>query len=79
MARLLSVKLQDSVFEETEAIVKKSSLTRNAYINEAVDFYNRLNQRKKLQRLLMDESRIVAASSMEVLKEFEKISDEDPD
>lgn len=75
MAKLLSVKLQDAIFDETESILKDVSKTRNSYINEAVDFYNRLHQRSRLRKLLQNESNLVAASSLEVLREFEALDD----
>ena len=62
MAKLLSVKLQDTIFDETELILKDVSKTRNSYINEAVDFYNRLHQRSQFRKLLQKESSLVAAS-----------------
>jgi len=75
MAKLLSVKLQDTIFEETESILKDVSKTRNSYINEAVDFYNRLHQRSQLRKILQKESSLVATSSLEVLREFEALDD----
>lgn len=51
--------------------VKKS---RNRYINEAVDYYNRLNKRKILANKLTMESNLVKEDSMAVLAEFERIN-----
>ncbi len=75
MMKLVSVKLDGSVFKETESILTKSSKSRNAYINEAVDFYNKLQKRKSLKHLLQKESKRVSESSMEVLEAFEKLKD----
>lgn len=75
MSKNLSLKLQDGIFKETEQVLKKVKRSRNAYINEAVHFYNRLMARRLLKNKLMRESNIVAADSMSVLEEFEKFEE----
>lgn len=69
--------MDDHVYHETEKILKKVSTTRNRYINEAIAFYNLLQQRKILKNKLMTESKAVREESMLVLAEFEKLGDED--
>jgi len=73
----LSLKLEDEIFMETEKIVSKVNKNRNRYINEAIDFYNRLYRRRLLTKQLSKESKLVSADSMKVLAEFEKLHDED--
>jgi len=73
----LSLKMDDSVFEETERITAKISKNRNRYINEAVEFYNLLQKRRIISRQLKKESRLVQDESMKVLAEFEKLPGED--
>jgi len=73
----LSLKLEDDIFQETEKIVTKVKKNRNRYINEAIEFYNRLHRRRLLLKQLSKESKIVAKDSLEVLAEFEKLNDED--
>ena len=75
MSKNLSLKLQDEVFEETERVLRKVKRPRNAYINEAIHFYNKLIARRLLKNKLVRESDIVAADSMAVLEEFEKIEE----
>jgi hypothetical protein len=72
----LSLKLEDDIFQETEKIVTKVKKNRNRYINEAIEFYNRLHRRRLLSKQLSKESKIVAKDSLEVLAEFEKLNDE---
>ena len=74
--KTLSLKLDDSIFEETEKVVSELNLTRNRYINEALDLYNQFNKRRVLKKKLLKESKLVAQSSSEVLAEFEKLADE---
>jgi len=78
MSKNLSLKLQDEVFEETERVLRKVKRPRNAYINEAIHFYNKLVARRLLKNKLVKESGIVAANSMAVLEEFEKFEEELP-
>ena len=73
--KTLSLKLQDPIFSEVEAIVAKLEKSRNAYINEAIEHYNRLQKRQMLAKQLEEESLLVADSSMEILKEFEALED----
>lgn len=72
----LSLKLDDDIFLETEKIVTKVKINRNRYINEAIEFYNRLHSRKLLSVQLSKESKLVAADSLQILAEFELIKDE---
>jgi len=60
----LSLKLEDNIFQETEKIVMKVPKNRNRYINEAIEFYNRLHRRKLLSNQLSKESKIVSKDSM---------------
>jgi hypothetical protein len=78
MSKNLSLKLQDEIFEETEHVLRKVKRPRNAYINEAIHFYNQLITRRLLKNKLVRESNIVAADSMMVLEEFEKFEESLP-
>lgn len=73
----LSLKMDDTVFKETERITARISKSRNRYINEAVEFYNLLQKRKLISHQLQKESKIVQEESMKVLAQFEKLQDED--
>ncbi len=75
MSKNLSLKLQDDIFEETENVLRKVKRPRNAYINEAIDFYNKLVARRLLKNKLTGESTLVAGDSMAVLDEFEKFEE----
>lgn len=75
MSKILSLKVQDEIFEETERVLKKVKRPRNAYINEAIHFYNKLIARRLLKDRLVRESNIVAADSMVILEEFEKFEE----
>jgi predicted transcriptional regulator len=74
--KTLSLKLDDEVFEETDRIAGKLNIARNRYINEALEAYNMLISRKLLKEKLRRESNQVSKTSMEVLNELEKITDD---
>jgi len=74
--KTLSLKLDDNIFHETEDLLTKVKKSRNRYINEAVDYYNRINKRNLIARKLSKESRLVKKESLKVLAEFEALQDE---
>ncbi len=71
--KTVSLKLDDSIFGETEKILTTVKKSRNRYINDALDHYNRLQRRLMLERRLKLESKLVQKESMSVLKEFDEI------
>ena len=71
--KTVSLKIDDSIFGETEKILSKIKKPRNRYINEAIDYYNRLQKRALLEKKLKKESDLVKVDSMAVLKDFEEI------
>ena len=73
--KVLSLKLKEDIFEEVERVIRKSHISRNAYINDALHFYNMLNKRKLLKQRLKQESQAVRSVSLEVLREMEKMED----
>jgi len=72
----LSLKLDDSIFKETEGLLKRFKIPRNRYINEALAFYNQIQKRKLLAKQLEKESKLVGEESIIVLREFELLEDE---
>jgi len=76
--KVLSLKLREDVFEEVERVIRAIRMPRNTYINQALDFYTKLNRRKLLKRQLQKESRAARMNSLRVLKEFERFEDDLP-
>jgi hypothetical protein len=79
MSKALSLKINEDIYKEVEEITKKYHIPRNAYINQALSVYNKLNRRKILKKQLAFESRLVGNNSLEVLAEFDKFEDEIPE
>lgn len=71
--KTVSLKIDDSIFGDTEKILSRIKKPRNRYINEALDYYNRIQRRLLLEKKLKSESEIVKTDSMTVLKDFEEI------
>jgi hypothetical protein len=69
--KTVSLKIDDSIFEETEKILARIKNSRNRYINEALAYYNQVQKRNILEKKLKNESEIVKIDSLSVLKEFE--------
>jgi len=71
--KTLSLKLDDAVFQETEKVLRQVKISRNRYINEALEFFNQVQKRKILAETLAAESKLVSENSMEVLREFDQL------
>ena len=71
--KTVSLKIDDSIFGETEKILSRINKPRNRYINEALEYYNRLQGRLILEKRLKSESALVKKDSLTVLKDFERI------
>jgi hypothetical protein len=74
--KTLSLKLDEDIFEETEELVRLKGVARNRYINEALDFYNRFQRRKKLADDFKAASSLVKNSSILINEEFDRLIDE---
>ena len=72
----ISLKVNEPVFQEMEKILENVQGSRNKYINEAIEYYNALQDRLLLEKQLLQESALISADSMAVLHEFEAIEDE---
>jgi len=71
--KTVSLKIDDSIFRETEVILARIKKPRNRYINEAIDYYNRIQKRKMLESILKKESALIGDESLAVLNDFEEI------
>lgn len=75
--KTLSLKLDLEIFEETEKIIKDKKVPRNRYINQALDFYNNFQKRKKLATEFANASGLVGNNSLEILAEFDALIADD--
>jgi hypothetical protein len=71
--KTISLKIDDPIFRETEEILFRIKKTRNRYINEALDYYNRYQKRLMTEKKLEKESGMIRDESMSVLRDFEDI------
>jgi hypothetical protein len=75
--KTLSLKLDDLVYQETELVLEKIKKPRNRYINEALAYYNRIQKKKIIGKMLEKESKLVSDESLKVLAEFENLEEYD--
>lgn len=75
MSKLLSLKMDERIFEETENVLKKISLPRNAYINRAVEFYNRVQGRLLAKKRLKRDVELLKADTQKFIENFELLDD----
>lgn len=75
--KTVSLKIDDSIFGETELLISGLKKSRNRYINEAIDHYNKIKKRELLEKQLRKESELVGGNSLEVLKEFDDMEHAD--
>jgi hypothetical protein len=71
--KIISLKIDDSIFGDTEDILLQVKKPRNRYINEAIEYYNRFQRRLIVEKKLKTESDLVKAESLNILHEFENI------
>lgn len=71
--KLLSFELQDDIFQATEDMLEKVDKPRDTYLSEAIDFYNKHQRRLWLKEQYAIEAKLIAESSMEVLREMENL------
>ncbi len=71
--KTVSLKIDDSIFRETENLLSRIKKPRNRYINEAIDFYNKHQRKQILEKRLKEESYIVRSDSMAVMNDFENL------
>ncbi|MBK8806567.1 MAG: hypothetical protein IPO21_07960 [Bacteroidales bacterium] len=71
--KTVSLKIDDSIFCETENILSRIKIPRNRYINEALEYYNKLQRRHILEERLKRDSDLVKSDSIDILNDFERI------
>ena len=69
--------LDEEIFSETERILSVLKISRNKYINDALDFYNQYQRKKMMESRVTMESELVRKESLSVLKEFEDLEAKD--
>jgi hypothetical protein len=77
--KTISLKIDESIITETENITETEKIlthfdkSRNRYINEAIDYFNKLQKRILIEQKLRIESELVKDDSIKVLKDFEEM------
>ncbi len=71
--KTVSLKIDNSISEELDSILLNFKISRNRYINEAIEHFNNIQRQKLLEADLLKESNLVRKESMKVLNEFSEI------
>lgn len=75
MSKALSLKMDDRIFEDAEKMIRKIHMPRNAYINKAVDFYTRFQQRLLLRKKLKKDVSLLKEDTKNFIESFELLED----
>ena len=76
MTKLISLKIEERELRKVDHSAQTVGVSRNAYINKALRFFNRLYERRLLAKELHRESEQVRQESLAVLHEFEAFEDD---
>jgi hypothetical protein len=76
MPKLISLKIDEKLLQDTEIMVSKLGISRNKYINDAVLAYTKAQKRAEIEAQIKKEVALIRESSMEVLAEFEALEDD---
>ena len=76
MTKLISLKIEENELRKVARSAQAVGISRNAYINKALRFFNRLHERRLLAKELRHESEQVGQESVTILREFETLQDE---
>jgi predicted transcriptional regulator len=62
--KTISLKIDDSIFGEIEKILARIKKPRNRYINESIEYYNKIQRKQILEKKHKMESGLVKEDSM---------------
>jgi metal-responsive CopG/Arc/MetJ family transcriptional regulator len=71
MSKAISLKIDNQIFDKTEELIAELKISRNKYINDALESYNRMKEMERVNNLLAKASVLVRENSLEVLHDFE--------
>ena len=71
MSKAISLKIEDQIFDKTEELISELKISRNKYINDSLENYNRMEEMEKVNALLVKASILVRDNSIEVMQDFE--------
>ena len=76
MTKSISLKIEERELRKVDHSAQTVGVSRNAYINKALRFFNHLYERRLLAKELRRESEQVRQESLAILREFETFQDE---
>ncbi len=76
MTKLISLKVDEKLLEELQMLAKQVGTSRNKYINEAINTYNKIQRKEQIRIALQKASMLVREENMRILEEFEALEDD---
>jgi dsDNA-specific endonuclease/ATPase MutS2 len=76
MSKVISLKIEEKILEDADIMVSKLGISRNKYINEAIEAYSNAKKRAAMEEQIKKEVALIRESSSEVLAEFEALKDD---
>lgn len=76
MSKVISLKIEEKILQDADIMVSKLGISRNKYINEAIEAYSKAKKRAAMEEQIKKEVALIRESSMEVLAEFEALEDD---
>jgi len=76
MSKVISLKIEEKILQDADNMVSKLGISRNKYINEAIEAYSKAKKRAAMEEQIKKEVALIRESSMEVLTEFEALEDD---
>lgn len=74
--KTISLRIEDNILLDTDNVLHEIKKTRNKYIVDALEYYNKIQKRKLLENQYKYDSELVSDTSLEVLKEFEVLEND---
>ncbi len=75
MYKALSLKLEPKIFSDTEKLIKKMKVPRNAYLNQAIEFYNQWQSKRLLSKQFKKEVSLLKKQTQEFIESYELLDD----
>jgi hypothetical protein len=73
MSIAISARIQEPIFRETEDLLPSLNISRNTYVNKALEAANKYYKKQYILKKIKEESRKSQEDSHKILQEFEAI------
>lgn len=71
--KTIRVKILDDVYQETEKMLEKVDKSRNDYMSDAIDFYNKYQRQLWLEKEFTSDTALAGEDSVEMARDLENL------